>query len=696
MRSMRYFTLTSVLLFIILAPSLLAAQFTVGSQYQSSVFSKDEAFEMLIQAGASEPTAMRVLERFPDDYQFKEEEVRDLLTSIPAEELLEEFKSRRVAPDEAELGLQPGAPRGAPMGVKSYAEKAEEGEILRFGHNIFALSPLVYEPTEDVAVGPDYVIGRGDEVYITLWGAVEKNYKVLVNREGNIVLPELGVVHAAGSTLEAFERMLNGRFSGVYSDFNMDISLGKLRTIQVVVVGDVVRPGAYSVSPVSTVFNALYYAGGPSAVGSLRDILVYRSGELFARVDLYDYLLTGDNSQDVRLRSGDTIFVTALGPTVTVMGMVRRPAVYELKGEETVMEALDLAGGFTAESFSERVEVMRVFPDSGLTSLVVDLSSEAEDDSTEGGGNVRVMDGDEITVYPVWHVNPKEYVSVEGMVQFPDTYLLYPGMRVSDLIFKAGGLLDQAYMLHAEISRIVEEPEKLGLVSDLIFIRLQDVVEDPDSEQDVTLERGDKVYVRKVPGWKLQDQVKIEGEVRFPGTYALETKEEKLSELLERAGGLTLEAFPRAGSVFREDGGRVVVDIAKALEKPKGMDNITLVDGDSIYIPIYTNTISVIGAVGRPGSIVFTPGKGANYYVEKTGGFLEDANKGSVRIVRLDGSTEKARKRLWFDPEVQPGNKIIVDQKKPGPGVDWRGGIRDVTAILASMATTIYIVSQID
>lgn len=694
MRSIRYFTLISVLLYIILAPSLVAAQLTAGSQYQSSVFTKDEAFEMLIQGGASETTAMRVLERFPDDYQFTEEEVRNLLTSIPAEELLEEFKSRRAATEEAELGLKPGALRGAPMAMKPGAEK--EGEILRFGHNIFALSPLVYEPSEDVAVGPDYVIGRGDEIYITLWGAVEKNYRVLVNREGNVVLPELGVVHAAGSTLEAFERTLNGRFSGVYSDFNIDLSLGKLRTIQVVVVGDVVRPGAYSVSPVSTVFNALYYAGGPSAVGSLRNILVYRSGELFARVDLYDYLLTGDNSQDVRLRSGDTIFVTPLGPTVTVMGMVRRPAIYELKGEETVMEAIELAGGFTAESFSERVEVMRVFPDSGLTSLVVDLSSEAEDDSTEGGRNVQVMDGDEITIYPVWHVNPKEYVSVEGMVQFPDTYLLYPGMRVSDLIFKAGGLLDQAYMLHAEISRIVEEPEKLGLVSDLIFIRLQDVVRDLDSKQNVTLERGDKVYVRKVPGWKLQDQVKIEGEVRFPGTYALETKEEKLSKLLERAGGLTPEAFPRAGSVFREDGGRVIVDIAKALEKPKGMDNITLVDGDSIYIPIYTNTISVIGAVGRPGSIVFTPGKGANYYVEKTGGFLEDANKGSVRIVRLDGSTEKARKRFWFDPEVQPGNKIIVDLKKPGPGVDWRGGVRDVTAILASMATTIYIITQID
>jgi polysaccharide export outer membrane protein len=653
---------------------------------------------MLIQAGASQTTALKMLDRYPADYRFAEDEVRELLVSIPQEELIEEYKVRQAEDEEKEKETaprQPGMLRKWPLqGVR--VRLAKQDEVLPFGYDVFAMSPLEYEPTEDVAVGPDYVLGRGDEVLVTLWGAVEKNYTVIINREGNIVLPELGVVQAAGSTLAAFEKSLKRRFSGVYSDFSMDVSLGRLRTIQVFVVGDVVRPGAYTISPVSTVFNALYYAGGPTERGSLRRVLVYRSGDLVAAVDLYEYLLRGDSSNDIRLRSGDTVYVTTIGPTAAVQGEVKRPAIYELRGGETVGDAVELAGGLTAESYTERIDVVRVLPDSGLTSLVASLPEEAPPDSSGEVADIPVQDGDVITIYSVWHVHPKEYVAIEGMVQRPGRQLLFPGMRVSDLIFRAGGLLDQAYLLHAELSRIVEEPEKTGLVSDLIFIRVEDIMKDPDSGQNVVLRTGDKVYIRKIPGWKLQDQVKVEGEVRFPGTYALRTKEEKLSEVIKRAGGMTIEAFPKAGTVHRKDEGRVIVDIFKALENTGGSDDLTMVDGDSVYIPIYPNTIKVMGAVGRPGSIIFSSGKSANYYIEKTGGFLEEANKGSVRIIRLDGSTEKARKRFWFDPQVEPGNRILVEVEPKSRAIDWRGAIRDSTAIIASMATTIYIISQIN
>jgi protein involved in polysaccharide export with SLBB domain len=446
-------------------------------------------------------------------------------------------------------------------------------------------------------------------------------------------------------------------------------------------------------------------------------VVVYRGGDLVAEVDLYDYLLRGDKGGDITLKSGDTVFVTTIGQVATVRGAVKRPAIYELAGGESVADVIRLAGGFTAEAFPERIEITRLSNEAGLVSLVLDCSSPAGADSTMSESMATpevpapagadpasldcltgewVADGDEITVYSVWHVYPKEYVSIEGEVQFPDEYPLYPGMAVSDLVFRAGGLLDQAYTLTAEVSRIEEEPEASGLVTDLIFIDLRDVMENPHSEADVVLERADKVFVRKIPGWRSQHLVKLSGEVRFPGTYTMSTKEERLSYLIERAGGLTPEAFPEAGSLHRQEEGRVIVDFARALDEPGGRDDIQLEDGDSVHVPVYLGTIKVEGAVGRPGSIMFRPGKSANYYIDRTGGFLEAANKGSVRIVRLDGSSVTARKRFWFDPEVEPGNQITVELKDPRAGINWMATIKDAAAIVASMATTVYIITRID
>ena len=765
---MRHVLLAALCLTLLSIPSLGEARDRTLLQVSDLVFNREEVMQMLRDSGASEQSASSMLESYPVDYDFTEDEIRELLKSIPQEELIEEYRRRKLFREaEVSRGLM-AEPRRRFPSARELRAAPDEGEVRPFGYDVFAGSPLDYAPTEDIPVGPDYVLGPGDEIYITLWGAVEKSYSVVVNRDGNIVLPELGVVHASGSALGEFDKALNRRFSSVYSGFNMDVSLGKLRTIQVFVVGDVFRPGAYTISSVSTVFNALYYAGGPTERGSLRSVLIYRYGELIAEVDLYDYLLRGDAGNDIRLRSGDTVFITPLGRTATIRGAVKRPAVYELKGGETVTDLIDLAGGFTAEAYTGRIDVTRIDRVTGLTSVVTTSTAPTPSDSSrsslgysrpyheendlaaeegmspqgsvedspavraeeavpgsgadsvlisdspsfesqklgvyggpggtpiEDSGKALVKDGDDITVYTVWHISPKHSVSVQGMVQYPGKHALYPGMRISDLIFKAGGLLDQAYLLRAEVSRIEDEPESSGLVSNITFINLQDLISEADSEQNVPLEKGDKVFVRKIPGWRAQHLVTVEGEVRFPGIYTLRKKEERLTYIIERAGGLTAEAFPRAGSVYRKDEGRVIVDFAKALEKPGGRDDLLLVDGDSVHIPVYPYTIQVEGAVGRPGSIIFEPGKDADYYIERTGGFLEQADKGGVRIVRLDGSTEDARKRFWFDPNVEPGNRITVEMKEKRPDTNWTATIRDAASIVASLATTIYIISRID
>ncbi len=678
----------------VLTPGFVETAFPLGSA--EVTFDRDEVSQMLLDAGASESTVAGLLEPYPADYEFSAEELRLLLRLIPQEELLEEFEARKRLPEETVLPKTPTMPRRRTPLDQRTAAAPEPGAVRPFGYDVFAYSPLEYSPTIDIPAGPDYVLGPGDELQVTLWGAVERSYKVLVNREGNLLLPELGVVQASGLTIDSFETDLYRRFSGVYSGFSLDVSLTKLRTIQVFVVGDVVRPGAYTLSSVSTVFNALYYAGGPTSRGSLRRVLVYRFGELVAEVDLYEYLLSGDNSGDIRLKSGDTVFVTTIGPTATVKGAVKRPAVYELAGKETVRELIRLAGGFTAEAYTERIELMRVERDTGVTSTVVNLSGDSEPDSLVHPEDVVVADSDEIMVYPVWHVFPKQHVSIEGEVQYPGTHVLYPGMRVSDLIFKAGGLLEQAYLLRAEVSRIEQEPESSGLASAVIFVSLEDIAESPLSPENIELRDLDRVFIRKVPGWRPQHLVKVQGEVRFPGTYTLEKSEERLSHVIERAGGLTPTAFPGAGSLHRRGEGRVIVDFARALGKPGEREDLMLVDGDSVHVPVYLNTIKVEGAVGRPGSIIFRPAKTASYYIEKTGGLLEQADKGRVRIVALDGSTKKAYRAFWFDPSVRPGSRITVSFKEQRRETDWAAAIRDATTIVASLATTVFIISQID
>lgn len=688
--------LASLVILALCLPRLGTAQESHPAGFSDATFVKEEVFQILLDAGTSEETASALLRRYPENYNFTGEELQRFLQSIPQEELTGEYARREsLSSLDGSSRVAAGVRRQTPAALPDTA-LASPDAIRPFGYDVFAYSPLEYAPTADIPVGPDYVLGPGDEVVITIWGNVERDYRMSIGREGNLVLPELGVVPASGLTLDAFEKDLHRRLAGVYSGFNLDVSLGKLRTIQVFVVGDVVRPGAYTITSVSTVFNALYYAGGPSARGSLRRILVYRFGQLVATVDLYDYLLHGDSSGDIRLKSGDTVFVTTIGPTVAVKGAVKRQAVYELKGGERVRDAVGLAGGFTAEAYAKRIEVMRVDRGSGFAYKSVDLSAFAEGDSVRVTDDVPVADGDEVIVHTVWHVYPKKHVFIEGFVQHPGRHALFPGMRVSDLLFEAGGLLDQAYLLWAEVSRIDLEPESSGLVSNLLFVNLEEIMRAPQSTADILLEDRDKVFIRKIPDWRVQHMVSVQGEVRFPGAYALRKKEERLSHVIERAGGLTPQAFPKAGCIYRATQGRVITDFARALAKPGTRDDIVLMDGDSVHVPIYISTVRIEGAVARPGAVVYRAGKNASYYIGKSGGLLELADKGRVRVVTIDGSANRASRRLWFDPVVSPGSVIVVPPREKLEGIDWSSTIKDAASILASMATAIFIIHEMN
>lgn len=653
-----------------------------------------EVYRLLLDRGLSEDAARRLMRDFPVDRTFTGAEVQEIFRRVRPEDLRTREETEKSAPEETSPDVIPGTGAGVE-------------ELKPFGYDIFQRAPSTFEPDQDLAVGPDYRLGPGDEIKVAIWGAVQQEYFAVINREGRAVFPEVGPVTAAGLTLGEFEAGLRRDFERTFSGFKLAVSLGRLRRIQVVVAGDVRRPGAYFLSPVSNAFNAVYFAGGPTEKGSLRRVRIVRDGVVVAEVDLYRYLLEGDTSNEVRLNSGDTVFLLPRAGEASLRGEVRRPAIYELLGGETVADLVRMGGGLTAKAWPARATLDRVVPGGGPVSVELDLSGLLRaPDSTgapvEAPPALPLQDGDDLTIYSIYHVAPREFVELQGMIQYPGIYPLFPGMRVSHLVFRGGGPLDSAYRVRAELSRLGDQVDAARTkgaadsVSRVIYVDLSQALAEPGSDADVVLQRNDKLYVRRLPGWKLQETVKVTGEVEFPGIYPLLVKEEHLSSVVRRAGGVTPEAFPRGASLFRKEQGRVIINFEKVLRKEGEREDIALVDGDSIDVPAYPPTILVEGAVSRPGALLFEPGKNADYYVSRTGGVTERGNRGRTRIVRVDGVVQKAFRHFWWDPSVDPGSRIVVAEKPAGKEINWGGVIRDTTAILASLATTVFIISQID
>jgi len=657
-----------------------------------SEMSYTDVYQLLLTRGLSEEAATELLRGYDPDATFSTRDVNDILRRVRPEDLT----TRR---DKDERAAEVEAPAVVSQALGGVREPAP------FGYDVFQNAPESFEPDQDLAVGPDYRLGPGDEIRIALWGSVQQEFFGIVDREGNVALPEVGVVPAAGMSLEDFETRLNSEMKRIFSGFQMGVSLRRLRRIQIIVAGDVVRPGAYYLSPVSTAFNALYFAGGPTPEGTLRRVRIVRDGQILVEVDLYPYLLGGDGAGQVRLLSGDTVFILPQGPTATVRGEINRPAIFELRGGETVADLIRMGAGFTPIVYAERASLDRVSPATGPMSLELDLTGLLQSDSTVVSGDpasLPLQDGDSLTLYSIYHVEPRQFVEIQGMVQYPGIYPLFPETRVADLIFRAGGLLDSAYPLRAELSRLARPIGASGSfgvtdsVSRVTYIDLGVALSSPDLSENVRLAKGDKIYIRKIPGWKSQETVKIAGEVVYPGIYPLLVREERLSHFIERAGGRTRESFLKGASLFRKDQGRVIINFERALKKKGDREDIVLVDGDSIHVPPYPPTILVAGQVSQPGALIFQPGKTADYYVDRTGGVTEDGDRSNTRIIRVDGIVQKAFKTLGKDPKVEPGSQIVVSRKPDGKGVNWGNVVKDTVTIVASLVTTVFLITQIN
>ena len=414
--------------------------------------------------------------------------------------------------------------------------------LRQFGYDLFRQPPSTFAPADRVPVGPDYVLGPGDELRITIWGNIEGQWNVVVDRDGKISLPKVGIIGVTGLTYGEFKETLNKELSKYYTNYQMNVSMGPLRTIRVYIVGNAARPGAYTVSSLSTLVNSLFEAGGPSKTGTMRNIDVKRNGKNVVQFDMYDFLLKGNKTKDVRLMPEDVIFIPPVGPLAGIAGNVRNPAIYELKGETRLLDLIGMAGGLTGMAFRGRVQVQRIENNEFRTIFegdLIDIEKTAEK-------NFALKDGDLVKVFAV--VDHKNTITITGAVANPGDFGVASGVtRVSDVIALSGGLLYYASS-QMEVTRV--KVTQSGPRTERFVVDVFKAMEG-DPAHNVLLEMNDYLFVRMVPEWQLYRTVNVGGEVKYPGAYTI-TRGEKLSSVLERAGGYTNFAYLRGAMFTRE------------------------------------------------------------------------------------------------------------------------------------------------
>ncbi|MFC2075742.1 SLBB domain-containing protein [candidate division KSB1 bacterium] len=698
-------------------------------------------------------------------------------------------------------------------------------ELKRFGEEIFIDTLAAAVPDSvfalpnvglHVPIPSDFVIGPADSLTLVLWGRVDGQYGLRVNHEGNVFIPQVGEIRAWGLTLSQLEARIRKRLSRVFTDFEMSLVLGKIRSIHVYVMGEVNRPDAYIVPALYTAFNVLHLAGGPNSRGSFREVNIVRGGKVLTSYDLYDFLLKGDRREDIKLQSEDVIHVPLSKIGISVRGEVKRPGIYNLKGGERILEVVELAGGWTPKAHLGRVMIDRVIRNQGREIIDLDLTGENDQNNIlimdqddisifpiyprredvvwiqgavkypgayrcqagmrvsdlvlnrgqlldevfmdradlihklpEGTNQVipinleRALDrdpaydielksGDRLTVYSYWDKNRKKFVSITGEIRNPGRYELREHYHLSDLLFEAGPVLRSAYQLKAEVARL-----RPGQPDSILTTSIEVLSNGDGDGSDILLEEDDYVFIRRIPEWQLHSLVSIEGEVRFPGYYPLESRQETLSQLIERAGGFTDKAFMQGAlfvrpaitdeierqnlrdiimrvtqeAVLTDTLGwqvrqglmdeleakkiqRIVIDLETLWNNRHNQgnhDQVILEAGDRIFIPSIPTGVHVLGGVASTGTIKYQPNQDYRYYVDSCGGFTENANRKRVRVVKAGGQVLDRNLRKM---KLEAGDTIIVPTVILRD-VEWLPLVSNVVQIITGVGTSLFIITRL-
>ncbi len=606
-----------------------------------------------------------------------------------------------------------------------------ESTSLVFGVDAFRRTTTQFLPLLAGPVPPDYRLGPGDQLVLILTGDVELSYTLPVTREGFVLIPQVGQVFVTNLTVEQLRDLLFTRLSRVYSGVrrtnattHFDVSVANVRANQVYVTGEVQQPGAYQISSLGTVLTGLYAAGGITDRADMRQVAVRRAGNLVATFDLYDYLLRGDTKGDVRLETGDVVFVPAHGLRAQVTGAVSRPAIYAIRPGETLADLLRAAGGFRPDAELKRVTIHRFLPASerhppAPSRATVDVSLVPADTGGVSGvavPPVGLADGDSVAVDSLPPVDSQYTVAIAGMVNKPGVFPWHAGLTLRALMMLARGPRVGAYLKEAEVARLPTD-RSAGQLATTIRVALDSTyLLDRDSlgryvgppglpfpaggAPEVTLEPFDNVLILRQPDFDYQRTVIVAGEVRYPGVYSLRTKSDRLSDVIDRAGGLTNQAYAEGIRFVRQQNqvGRINVDLARALHDTASSANVTLQPGDSINVPEYQPSVKVSGAVNSPGSVLWRRGANLEYYLSAAGGFAPHADKGAVSVRFANGEVRTRRGGLFGGsaPKPGPGSEVLVPMEDPtAHKTDYVTLFSAIAQILASAVTIVVVATKL-
>ncbi|KDR53058.1 polysaccharide biosynthesis/export family protein [Hoylesella loescheii] len=649
-----------------------------------------------------------------------------------------------------------------------------------FGRDIFNRKDLSFEPNMNIATPQNYRLGPGDAVNIDIYGASQKSEQTTVSPDGDVVIEGFGPVQVSGLTVAEANARLRSTLGSRYSSSRVRLTVGQTRTIMVNVMGEVKRPGTYTLSAFASVFHALYMAGGINDLGTLRNIKVYRQNKLVTVVDIYDYILNGKLTGNVRLADNDVVVVGAYDCLVNLTGKVKRPMYYEMKRSESVGTLLKYAGGFAGDAYTKAVRVVRktgreysvfnvdefdfntfhladedsvsvdsilprfsnmvevkgavfrpgMYQVGGSINSVRTLIEHAEGiteeaftaravmhrmrpDRTlevipvdvEGIMSGKVADiplqkNDVLFVPTKGEMMQQQTVTIHGEVMYPGIYKFAANETLEDLVLQAGGLKESASTTKVDVARRIINPKALStdsVISRTYTFALKDgfVI---DGETGFTLQPFDEVYVRKSPGYNVQKNIAVQGQVMFAGTYTLTSKNERLSDAIKRAGGVTDLAYIRGARLERRitpderlrmetvlrlaemqsgkkdsvekkrldlgDTYYVGIELEKALAEPGGDADLVLREGDKLIVPEYNGTVKISGNVMYPNTVAYEKGRRPAWYINQAGGFGNRAKKSNTYIIYMNGTVA----RVGHNAKVRPGCEIVVPTKPEGNG----------------------------
>lgn len=541
----------------------------------------------------------------------------------------EERRARESLSPTQKLVRRPNPYEHIPSLYDMYLQAAARPPALeRFGMQIFenGTRELQMIPM-DMPVGPEYVLGPGDGISIDLWGGVSRKFYRVVDREGRVSLPEVGPVLVAGKSLGDVQQTVQKNLRTQFRDISADVSLSRLRTVRVYIVGDVLRPGAYDVSSLSTPLNALFAAGGPTGRGSLRILKHYRGNTLVEEVDVYDLLLHGVKGTMQRLENGDTVLVPPLGPQVTIEGMVRRPAIYEQRGEKSLADVISLSGGLLPTAALGHIEVQRTIAHQKQTMISLQVpSSDTPSDASQQLASFKVQDGDKIRIFPIAPYN-QDAVYLEGHVIRPGKYSFHPGMRVTDLVASYKDLLPEPALRYARIIRLNSPDYRPQVQSFSVADALANPAQSPELKPLDTVEFFGRYDFENPP------DVSVWGDVRAPGTYRT-SGDIHLSDAIHLAGGLAADAADGDAQVFRylPDSTMKIVNVKlnSALEG-NPQDDIVLHARDRVLVhknaaAVELASVYVRGEVARPGRYPLTTNMRVADLIRAAGGVKASAD----------------------------------------------------------------------